>query len=361
MLTKETMDLERIAAITNAPGVSGSEKAVTRIMKEALTGYADAFDYDNQGSLICIKHGSGGGPRVMLSAHTDEIGFIVRKIEPSGIIRFMSPNRWWTHTLLGQEVRIHTEENGDIIGMIGTHFPDEDTGRERLRTMEELYIDTGVRGRDNVLALGIVPGNTITLNVTFKEMPDPDVMMARAWDDRIGVNIITDVMQQLKDESHACDLFVCGTVQEEVGYRGGRTCGYKVHPDISITVDVALCDDYPGCEPEGKTLKGGVAIRHYDSKVLGNQALSKFIQDAAKDLDYPVDIIVQNYGGGEAYEIHRLYDGIVTICLSVPSLYILSPRSLVHKSRYIATVNTLVEVIKRLTNEDVQRFKESRR
>ena len=361
MFTKESMDLKRIAAITDAPGVSGSERAVTRVMKEALTGYADEFDYDNQGSLICIKHGNGKGPRVMLSSHTDEIGFIINKIEPSGLIRFMSPSRWWTHTLLGQEVLIHTENNSSILGMIGTHFPDEDTDKGRLREMSELYIDIGVRGRENVLALGIQRGDTITTNVQFKEMADPDVMMARAWDDRIGVNIITDVMKELKGVEHDAEVFVCGTVQEEVGYRGGKTCGYKVHPDISITVDVAKCDDFPGCDPEGFGLKGGVVIRHYDSKVLGNQELSRFIQKAGRDLGYPVDIIVQNYGGGEAHEIHRLFDGIVTICLSVPSLYILGPRSLVHKDRYVATVNTLVEVIKRLTMEDLEAFKAYRR
>ncbi len=359
MLTKETMDLKRIAAITEAGGVSGSEKAVTRLMKQALEGYADEFDYDNQGSLICIKHGSGKGPRVMLSSHTDEIGFIVNKIEKSGIIRVMSPSHGWTHCLLGQEVLIHTEK-GDVPGLFGTHFPDEDTNKERVRDMSELYIDTGVRGRENVEALGVQRGDTVTLRVEFREMADPDVMCARAWDDRVGVNIITDVMQQLKGQDHDCELFVCGTVQEEVGYRGGKTCGYKVHPDISITVDVAKCDDFPGCDEEGHKLQGGVVIRHYDSKVLGNQELSKFIQKAGRDLGYPVDIIVQNYGG-EAHEIHRLFDGIITICLSVPSLYILSPRAFVHKDRYVAMVNTLVEVIKRLTNEDLQRFKESKR
>ena len=360
MLKKENMDLKRIAAITEAGGVSGSEKSVTRIMKSALTGYADEFDYDNQGSLICIKRGSGNGPRVMLSSHTDEIGFVVSKIEPSGLIRVMSLNRWWTHTLLGQEVLIHTD-SGDVPGLFGVHFPDEDTNRDRLRDMSELYIDTGVRGRDNVLALGVQRGDTVTLRVEFREMADPDVMCAKAWDDRVGVNIITDVLKELKGEEHACDLFVCGTVQEEVGYRGGKTCAYRVHPDVSITVDVAKCDDFPGCDPEGHKLKGGIVIRHYDSKILGNQELSRFIQKASRDLGYDADIIVQNYGGGEAHEIHRLFDGIVTISLSVPSLYILSPRAFVHKDRYVAMVNTLVEVIKRMTNEDVQRFKESRR
>ena len=96
MFTKEKMDLKRIAAITNAGAISGSERPVTRLMKEALEGYADEFDYDNQGSLICVKHGNGKGPRVMLSSHTDEIGFIVNKIEPSGILRIMSPSGWWT-------------------------------------------------------------------------------------------------------------------------------------------------------------------------------------------------------------------------------------------------------------------------
>jgi len=298
---------------------------------------------------------------VMLSSHTDEIGFIVSKIEESGIIRIMSLNRWWTHTLLGQEILIHTENNGDVLGVIGTHFPDEDYGKGRVREMKELYVDIGVRGRKNVEALGIVRGDTATLNVKFREMADPDVMMAKAWDDRIGVNIITDVMKELKGVEHDSEVFVCGTVQEEVGYRGGKTCGYRVHPDISITVDVAKCSDFPGGDPDGFALKGGVVIRHYDSKVLGNKALSAFIQKAGRDLGYPVDIIVQDYGGGEAHEIHRLFDGVVTICLSVPSLYILSPRALVHKDRYVAMVNTLVEVIKRLTMEDLQSFKEYRR
>jgi len=359
MLKKENLDLKRIKAITEAGGVSGSEQPVTRIMKEALSGYADDFDYDNQGSLICHKKGTGNGPKVMLSSHADEIGFIVSKIEESGIIRVMSFNRWWTHTLLGQEIKIHSRQGRDIIGIFGVHYPDENT--PRLREMDELYVDIGVRGRENVMKLGIRRGDTATLNVEFKEMADPDVMCAKAWDDRVGVNIITDVMKELKGQKHECDVYICGTVQEEVGYRGGKTCGYRVKPDVAITVDVAKCDDYPNCNPEGFKLKGGVCIRHYDSKVIGNQELSKMIEKAAEDLGYPVDIIVQNYGGGEAHEIHRLMDGIVTICMSIPSLYILSPRAFVHKDRYVATVNTLAEVLKRMTNEDVQRFKESKR
>ncbi|MGN7385498.1 M42 family metallopeptidase [Sporosarcina sp. SAFN-015] len=361
MLKKEELDLARIKAVTEAGGTSGNEFRVTRLMKSALEGYAEEFDYDNLGSLICLKKGKGNGPRVMVSSHTDEIGFIVQKIEESGLIRVMSLNRWWTHTLLGQEVLIHTSSGKDVPGLFGVHFPDEDKNPDRIREMSELYIDTGVRGRENVLELGIQRGDSVTIRVDFREMADPDVMMAKAWDDRIGVNIIIDVMKQLKGHEHESDVFVCGTVQEEVGYRGGKTAGYKVKPDISITVDVAKCDDFPGSDPDGHKLKGGVVIRHYDSKIIGNRELSKFIQEAGRDLGYPVDIIVQNYGGGEAHEIHRLFDGIVTISLSIPSLYILSPRAFVHKDRYIATVNTLVEVIKRLTNDDLQRFKESNR
>ncbi len=361
MLTKETMDMKRIAAITEAHGHSAKEFPVTRLMKQALEGYADSFDYDNQGSLICYKKGSGKGPKVMLSSHSDEIGFIVTKIEESGIIRVMSLNKWWTYTIIGSEVQILTDEGKLIPGVFGTHFMNEDIFNPQYRDLSEMYIDLGIRGKEKVEALGIRPGDTVTPLVTFKEMADPDVMMAKAWDDRIGVNIITDVMQQLKGQEHDADVYVCGTVQEELGFRGGKTCGYKIHPDISITVDVAHCDDYPGCDPDGHKLQGGVVIRHWDARIAGNQALSAFIQKAGRDLGYPVDIIVQSYGGGEAHEIHRLFDGIVTVSLSIPTLYLLTPRALVHKDRYVATVNTLVEVIKRITMDDVQAFKESRR
>lgn len=359
MLTKDQLDLKRIAAMTEAPGVSGSEAPVTRLMKAALEGYADSFDYDNLGSLICFKRGSGG-PKVMLSSHTDEIGMIVHHIDARGFVRIMSLNRWRTDTITGQEVWINTDDGAQIPGLIGTHFPDED-GPPRYRELSELYVDTGVRGKENVEKLGIQPGNTISMRVPFHEMADPDIMLAKAWDDRIGVNIITDVMRQLKDVPHEADVYVCGTVQEEVGYRGGKTASHKIHPDISITVDVAKCDDFPGCDPDGHKLAGGVIVRHYDSKILGNKELSRFIQQAGRDLGYPVDIIVQNYGGGEAHEIHRQFDGIVTISLSVPTLYVLTPRAFVHKDRYVATVNTLVEVIKRLTRADLQRFIESKR
>lgn len=361
MLKKENLDLLRIKEINEAPGLSGSEAPVTRIMKKALEGYADDFDYDNLGSLICHKKGTGDGPKVMLSSHADEIGFVVSKIEDSGIIRVITLSKWWTYTLIGQEVWINTASGKSIPGIFGTHFPNEDINAPKYRDLDELYIDTGVRGKENVLKLGVQRGDPVTLRIDFREMADPDVMMSKAWDDRVGVNIITDVMKELKGEKHAADVYVCGTAQEEVGYRGGKTCGYRIHPDISITVDVAQCDDYPGCKPDGHKLGGGVVIRHYDSKVLGNQELSRFIQKAGRDLGYPVDIIVQNYGGGEAYEIHRLYDGIVTICLSVPTLYLMTPRAFVHKDRYVATVNTLVEVIKRLTKEDLTRFIESKR
>ena len=360
MLTKQNLDIARIKEITEAGGISGSEAPVTRIMKSALTGYADEFDYDNLGSLICFKKGTGNGPKVMLSSHTDEIGFIVSKIEESGIIRFITLNKWWTYTLIGQEVWINTKEGTQIPGVFGTHFVDEDILSPKYRDIEDLYVDTGVRGKENLEKLGIQRGDSITLRVDFREMADPDVMMAKAWDDRVGVNIITDVMKELKGLDHQADVYVCGTVQEEVGYRGGKTCGYRVKPDISITVDVAHCDDYPGCDPYGHKLNGGVVIRHYDSKVVGNQELSSFIQEAGHDLGYPVDIIIQNYGGGEAHEVHRLFDGIVTICLSIPTLYVMTPRSFVHKDRYVATVNTLVEVVKRLTQADYERFVKSK-
>ncbi|MEA4811319.1 MAG: hypothetical protein VB108_01965 [Anaerolineaceae bacterium] len=361
MLTKESMDIKRIAAITEAPGHSGLEAPVTRLMKQALEGYADSFDYDNLGSLICYKKGSGKGPKVMLSSHADEIGFLVKSIDERGIIRVMSLQTWWTYTLIAQEIEILTQEGKLIPGIFGTHFPDENLAEPKYRSMDDLYVDIGVRGKQNVEKLGIQRGDTITVKTAFREMADPDVMMAKAWDDRIGVNIITDVMQQLKGQNHQADLYVCGTVQEELGWRGGKTCSYKVHPDLAITVDVARCDDFPHCDPEGFRLKGGVVIRHYDSKVAGNQAFSRFIRSVAEELGYPVEIIVQNYGGGEAHEIHRQFDGIVTICLSVPVLYLMTPRGLVHKDRYVATVNTLVEVIKRLSNVDLQAFIESKR
>ncbi len=361
MLTKETLDLQRIKTITEAAALSGGEAPVTRLMKQALEDCVDSFDYDNLGSLIGYKQGSGAGPKVMLSAHADEIGFLVTKIDANGFVRVTTLSHWWTYTIIGQEVFINTASGRQVPGIFGTHFPGEDNQPPRYRNLDELYVDTGLRSREALLALGVAPGDPVSMRVEFREMADPDVMAAKAWDDRVGINILIDVMKELRGASHAADVYACGTGQEEVGYRGGKTCAYRVHPDIAITVDVAKCDDYPGCDPDGHKLAGGVVIRHVDSKVLGNQALSRFIQQAAADLGYPVEIIIQNYGGGEAFEIHRLFDGIITICLSIPTLYVLTPRAFVHKDRYVATVNTLVEVIKRLTNADLVHFKESLR
>ena len=342
-------DLKMMEDFCQADGPSGAEKEATRVMKKHLEGFADEFDYDVLGSLIALKKGKNGKVKLMLAGHIDEIGFLVSKIEDSGFLRISPIGGWWGHVLLSQPLTITTEDGRKILGIIGARAPHglKPEVREKVVEVKDMYVDIGVNNKEEAEELGIKIGSYVTPRSTFDVLNNPNFLAAKAWDDRVGALIATAVIKNLKDIDHDCDVYAVGTVQEEVGLRGAKTSAYKIEPDVAIALDVTLATDCPGEDNETK-MGVGITLGVRDNSVIGHRGLIKYLGDLCDELKLDKQYNVLMAGGTDSGEIHKTKEGIINVTLSIPSRYIHSHRSLIHRKDFCDTVTLLTEFAKRL-------------
>jgi putative aminopeptidase FrvX len=173
--------------LTEAVGVSGHEEEVSRIMEKHMVGLGEV-SHDKLGSLICKKAGKDGGPSVMIAAHMDEIGFMVKQVTKEGFIKFLPLGGWWGHVALAQRVTVCTSK-GQFVGVVGSKPPHELQEEEKKKVLDfkDMFIDIGAAGYFDVKKkLGVKPGDPIVPYSPFAVMGNNRLYMSKAWDDRIG-------------------------------------------------------------------------------------------------------------------------------------------------------------------------------
>nr|WP_216367435.1 M42 family metallopeptidase [Anoxybacillus sp. EFIL] len=346
-----------LKALTDAKGVPGNEREVREVMKSYIAPYADEVTTDRLGSLIAKKVGKENGPKVMIAGHLDEVGFMVTQIDEKGFIRFQPLGGWWGQVMLAQRVTIVTKQ-GDITGVIGSKPPHILPAEARRKPVEikDMFIDIGASSRDEAIAWGVRPGDAIVPYFEFTVMNNEKMLLAKAWDNRIGCAIAIDVLKQLKDVEHPNVVYGVGTVQEEVGLRGARTSAFAIEPDIAFAVDVGIAGDTPGVsekEAMGK-LGAGPHIVLYDATLVSHKGLREFVIHVAEEMNIPYRFDVMPDGGTDAGAIHMTMRGVPALTISIPTRYIHSHAALLHRDDYEQTVKLLVEVIKRLDEEKVK-------
>lgn len=345
-------DLKMMEEFCQVDGPSGFEKEVSRVMKSYLEGYVDEISYDKLGSIIGLKKGNGKGPKLMLAGHIDEVGFIISKIEDNGYLRIAPLGGWWGHVLLSQALTITNKEGKKFYGVIGSQAPHgmKPEVRNKVIDVADMFVDLGVNNKEEVLELGIEIGDYITPKSEFEVLNNPNYISAKAWDDRVGALIATEVVRNLKGVDHDCDVYAVGTVQEEVGLRGAKTAAYKIQPDVAIALDVTLADDYPGGKNDSK-MGVGVTLSLKDGSVIGAPGLVNYLRNLCKEikLDFVYNILAA--GGTDSGEIHKTCDGVITVTISIPSRYIHAHRSLIHRKDYCDTVTLITEFAKRLDSK----------
>jgi endoglucanase len=358
----ENVDLQMLKELSEADGISGCEKEVSRVVKKYFKKYADEILYDNLGSIIGLKKGKENGPKIMISGHMDEVGFIVRDIDDNGYIKLLPIGRWWGHDLPSQEMVITTSTGAKIYGVVGTRPPHGMTRAEEEKVINpiDLFIDLGVKTKEEVQNLGIQVGDMITPNVKFSVMNNPEYLMGKAWDDRIGVAVGIDVLKELQGIDHDANIYVAATVQEEVGIRGARTAAHLINPDIAFALDVTGAKDTPFDKGETK-LGGGVIISVLDGMTLGNKGLLNKFEKICEGLGLDINYNSIPEGGTDAGNIHKTFCGIVTMTLSIPTRYMHSPRLVISRKDYIQTVKALAEFCKGMNIELLKDIKGANR
>jgi putative aminopeptidase FrvX len=360
-LTQADLTLQMFKELTEAPGAPGNEHAVRQIMTRYIEPYADEITADHLGSLIAMKKGTGEGPKIMVAGHLDEIGLMITQITDDGFLRFQTLGGWWSQVMLAQRVSIITRK-GEIVGVIGSKPPHilPPEARKKPAEIKEMFIDIGASSREEAEEFGVRPGDTVVPICPFTVMNNPKLLMAKAWDNRIGCAIAIEVLRRLQNEDHPNTVFGVGTVQEEVGTRGAQTSAHFIKPDISFAVDVGIAGDTPGIGSDKAMSKigKGPQIVLYDASMIPHMGLRDLVVEVAEENNIPYQFDAMPGGGTDASKMHLSGSGVPSLVVGIATRYIHSHASILHRDDFDHAVELLVKVIQKLDRETFNKLVE---
>lgn len=348
-----------LGELADAPGPPGFEEEVRRIVVREVKPLSDSVTYDGLGSVIA-QHGNAG-PRIMLDAHMDELGGIVRRVTPQGYLSMQMLGGWLDQALPDQRWII-IGRKGPVTAVTGirdVHVVPADE-RTRVYSRDSLYLDVGARTPAEVEALGIGPGDPVVPDAPFKVLGSSGRYLGKAWDDRVGIAVAIEALRRLRSEGHPNRLFVAATVQEEIGLRGARTAADLIKPDIGIAIEGGITGDSPGRSPEETqaVLGGGPGIFLYDSSAIPNRKLVALVADTATRARIPLQRdLVQGYGDDSA-AIQATAGGVPTVNLVVPARYTHAHNGVIDRADFDRMVDLVVALIKRLDTAAVARLRD---
>lgn len=309
------MDLEQhLIELAEAPGVSGYEAPVRELVRAAWDGLADDYSVDALGTLLATKRGSGPAPRrrVLVTAHMDEIGLMVTRVE-GAFLRFTEVGGIDRRVLLSQPVIVHGER--PLPGLIGSRPPHVLSAEERkgYPEIQNMVIDTGLSARQ---LEKLVP---VGAPVTFAQKAaalDEGVICCKALDNRASMAALTLILHALQGRAHRWDVLAAATVQEEVGLGGGRTIAWRTQPDLAIVIDTGWALGNGVSEDDGFKLGDGPTL------VIGPNAHPKLfdmVRAKAKELEIKLHPEpAPRSSGTEAWAVQVSRDGVPCAILSIP-------------------------------------------
>jgi putative aminopeptidase FrvX len=304
--------IELIRKLVESYGPSGHEDQIRALILQEIEGLADEVNIDPMGSVIAWRRsGDADAPRVMLSAHMDEIGVMVTHLDKDGFLRFTAIGGVDVRTLLGNRVRFAD----GTIGVIHNERQGEDRGK--APAMESLFIDVSDGSNTpSRIRVGDAAG-------MYREMVQQGThLIAKSMDDRIGCALQIGVMQALQGQSIPNDIAFVFSTQEEVGIRGARTAAYGVDPHLGIAIDVTATGDTPkGLKMEVAVGKGP-AIKIKDSGMMAAPEVIDLMEQAAQRANVPYQREVLLGGTTDAASMQLIRAGVRSGCLSIPCRYV---------------------------------------
>ncbi|MFX1566527.1 MAG: M42 family metallopeptidase [Promethearchaeota archaeon] len=335
-----------LRSLSEVIGISGFEDDARTLIHQIIEDLVDEAWVDPLGNLLAIRKGSQENTRILLDAHMDEIGFIVRFIHKNGFLRLTPIGGWDPRILPGHRVilRPHgTDSATQIFGVIGATPPHLTTAKERERVIaiDDLFVDIGIQTKDAVEAMGVRIGTPLTVWQPFVELPN-DTVSGKAFDDRVGCLIIIEVLKQLaKSKNHKATIAMNFAVAEEIGGRGARTGAYTLDPDVALALECTSAGDMPGI-PKHKSptaLGKGPAITVADRSLIAHPKVLASLETVAKQENIPYQYKQPLGGGTDGGPISQSRKGVPTGVVSVPCRYIHSAISLLRLSDIKAAVD----------------------
>ena len=330
-------DLELLEELTETSGVPGYEDRVRDVVRRELEPEVDELRTDSMGNVVGTIEGNSD-TEVVVAAHMDEIGFMVRHVTEEGFVQVDALGGWDARVLKAQRVTIHTDD-GDVTGLIGSpppHTLDEEQ-LESKPEVEDVYIDLGVDG-DTAEEM-VSKGDLVTLEQTTERVGD--TVTGKALDDRVCLFAVLEAARRIDDPE--VTIHFAATVQEEVGIRGAQTLGFDLDPDLAIALDVTVANDVPGFEPGDQVtqLGEGTAIKLKDSSVITTPKVHRRMQSVADDegIDYQLEVLPA--GGTDTAGFQRARGAVPVGALSIPTRYLHTVTESAHVDDIDATIELL--------------------
>lgn len=341
------MDSKLLKKLCDTHGMPGGEDLIREIVLKEFRKFTKNIVVDKMGNVIA--HVKGKGPKIVIDAHMDEVGFMVHHIDNNGFIRVtpmggVDPRVFYAQRLVvwGREPLVGT------VASIPPHISKSGNNKE-VPDVEDCVIDVGLPGSKVKKIVSI--GDHVSFDTELLETEDS--FISKALDDRMGLFVIIEALR--KKPNLNCDLYVTATVQEESGLRGARLITPVVEPEFIVAIEGTVAMDIPGV-PDHKSLANvnkGPEIRLSDRYLVADRKFSEFIIELGKKKKIPTQVTVKLAGGTNATAMQVTGKGSRAAVISVPTRYLHSPSSIAYKkdiNNTIRMIHCLIENIHTLEN-----------
>ena len=337
------MNTALLKELCEARGVPGQEEAVRRIVRRELNHLTDEMRVDPMGNLYAYFPGASDA-KIMIAAHMDEIGFIIKHIDDKGFLRLQTLGGFDPRQLFAQRVLVSAKDGSVHPGVLcyaskPTHLMNK--ADKEGPELDQFFVDTGLETGEVKNTFEI--GGMVTLDRGFCECGQG--FAAKSLDNRVGVFVMIEALRKMSD----CQFSVVAvaTTQEEIGLRGATTAAYQVQPEVGLALDTTIAADYPGSTPEGQVtaLGQGVGIKIMDGSLISHPQLVKRMRDLAEQHKIPHQMEILPRGGTDGGAMQRSGSGCAGITLSIPTRYIHTVNELVYKKDVQAAINLLAHYL----------------
>jgi len=352
--------VQLLKEITDAPGPPGYEEPVRKIMTEHMKPYADRVSYDGLGSVIAQQGNTG--PRIMVDAHMDELGGMIRRVRPDGFLSMEMLGYWLDQALPDQRWVILGSKGPvpAVTDLWDAHIAPPEAHAHTAIPRNSLYLDVGAHNAADVEALGISPGDPVAPATDFAELANGRYV-AKAWDDRVGCAVILEMMRRLAKAPHPNQIFYVGTVQEEgsIEMRGAQTSARLINPDLGIALEVGIANDVPGISPDvgQEVLGGGPGMMLYTFSELPNRKLVAFVKQVAGTARIPLQMDFVEGFGDDAGAIKLNGGGVPVTTVLVPTRSTHTHNGIIDRADFDRTVDLMVLLMQQLDGTTVARIK----
>ena len=344
--------------LTGLHGPCGNEQPVSKWVRDRVTSLVDEVRVDALGNVFATKKGTKPGPTMVMTAHMDEVGFIVKKVEANGLLRFEKLGGNDDRLLLTQKVQLRTEKGllTGVIGSISAHYAKFDDA-SKVRNHRQLYIDIGAKNKEQVTQMGVEVGTPVTWKPNMEYLGDETTgrFVGKGFDDRAGCAVMITLLEELDRTDFTGTVTAVFTVQEEVGLRGAQVAARQVEADVAIALDTTAVSDTPEETMDGTLAIGeGTGIKVLDFSLISHPAVKNALVSLADEKEIPFQLEVFPGIGTDGGAMSLANNGVPTGVLSIPSRYAHSPVEVIDMGDLVATKELLKAFI--LSLEEASRF-----